>query len=51
MRDQLAKMGRLDASLDAQIAALREKAGLNQSNETKDNTSTAMRSPALAVMR
>ena len=49
MRDQLAKMGRLDASLDAQIAALREKAGLDQAD--KNETTNAKRSPALAVMR
>jgi len=52
MRDQLAKAGRIDAALDAQIAALREKAGLDQAVATHNDTSTnAKRSPALNVMR
>ncbi|HTJ41958.1 MAG TPA: BadF/BadG/BcrA/BcrD ATPase family protein [Kofleriaceae bacterium] len=48
MRDQLAAMGRVDLNLDKQIEELRAKAGLN---ETEKSTSSAKRSPALAVMR
>jgi hypothetical protein len=47
MRDRLAAMGRVDLNLDKQIEELRAKAGLVEA----EKSSTAKRSPALAVMR
>jgi predicted nucleotide-binding protein (sugar kinase/HSP70/actin superfamily) len=52
MRDQLARAGRIDASLDRQIEELRQIAGMNDTDHDRDPTPpNAKRSPALAVMR